>query len=133
MPLNLDAEDPEEYQREEQEKIDNAEPLTEEQQQEKEKLLQQVGRVWRWGSGRPSSQQGGRVWKWGSGRPSSQHEIESLVHCLVDSWAPCTDQTSIDTQSTCLDQASVWCKAILLFPLILFLLLLFFPTKALVS
>ena len=45
----MDVEDPEEYQREEQEKIDTAEPLSEEQQQEKEKLLQQVGRVWRCG------------------------------------------------------------------------------------
>ncbi|KAL5459816.1 hypothetical protein EMCRGX_G033193 [Ephydatia muelleri] len=46
VPLNLDAEDPEEYQKEEQEKIDNAEPLTEEQQQEKEKLLQQGFSSW---------------------------------------------------------------------------------------
>jgi len=42
VPLNLDAENPEEWQKEEQERIDNAEPLTEEQQQEKESLLKEV-------------------------------------------------------------------------------------------
>lgn len=40
MPLNLEAEDPEEWQKSEQEKIDTAEPLTEEQTAEKESLLQ---------------------------------------------------------------------------------------------
>ena len=42
VPMNLEAENPEEWQKEEQERIDNAEPLSEEQQQEKESLLQQV-------------------------------------------------------------------------------------------
>ena len=40
--MNLEAENPEEWQKEEQERIDTAEPLSEEQQQEKESLLQQV-------------------------------------------------------------------------------------------
>ena len=40
MPLNLEAENPEEWQKSEQEKIDSAEPLTEEQITEKEDLLQ---------------------------------------------------------------------------------------------
>ena len=40
--MNLEAENPEEWQKEEQERIDIAEPLSEEQQQEKESLLQQV-------------------------------------------------------------------------------------------
>ena len=42
VPLNLDVENPEEWQKEEQERIDSAEPLTEEQQQEKESLLKEV-------------------------------------------------------------------------------------------
>ena len=41
MPLNLDVENPEAWQKEEQEKIDTAEPLNEEQLQEKESLLQE--------------------------------------------------------------------------------------------
>jgi len=40
VPLNLEAENPEQWQKEEQEKIDSAEPLSEEQLQEKEALLQ---------------------------------------------------------------------------------------------
>ncbi len=40
VPLNLEAENPEQWQKEEQEKIDTAEPLNEEQLQEKESLLQ---------------------------------------------------------------------------------------------
>lgn len=46
MPLNLEAENPEEWQKEEQERIDTAEPLTEEQQQEKESLLQEGFSDW---------------------------------------------------------------------------------------
>ena len=42
VPLKLDVENPEEWQKEEQERIDSAEPLTEEQQQEKESLLKEV-------------------------------------------------------------------------------------------
>ena len=42
VPLNVEAEDPEEWRREEQEKIDTAEPLNEEEQQEKERLLNEV-------------------------------------------------------------------------------------------
>ncbi len=42
--MNMEAEDPVGWQKEEQEKIDTAEPLTEEQQQQKEKLLQEVRR-----------------------------------------------------------------------------------------
>ena len=40
--MNLEVENPEEWQKEEQERIDSAEPLTEEQQQEKESLLKEV-------------------------------------------------------------------------------------------
>ena len=40
VPLNVDVEDPEEWQKTEQEKIDTAEPLSEDQLAEKEKLLQ---------------------------------------------------------------------------------------------
>ena len=40
VPLNVDVEDPEEWQKSEQEKIDTAEPLSEDQLAEKEKLLQ---------------------------------------------------------------------------------------------
>ena len=42
VPLNPDAEDPEAYRKEEQETIDSALPLTEEETAEKEKLLQEV-------------------------------------------------------------------------------------------
>ena len=42
VPLNPEVPDPEESQKEEQGKIDSAEPLSEEQQKEKEELLQQV-------------------------------------------------------------------------------------------
>lgn len=51
VPMNLEAENPEEWQKEEQERIDNAEPLSEEQQQEKESLLQQVSLSPRLGPG----------------------------------------------------------------------------------
>ena len=51
VPMNLEAENPEEWQKEEQERIDNAEPLSEEQQQEKESLLQQVSLSPRLGAG----------------------------------------------------------------------------------
>lgn len=40
MPLNVEVENPEEWQKSEQEKIDTAEPLSEEQTAEKEELLQ---------------------------------------------------------------------------------------------
>ena len=43
VPLNLELADADEVQKEEQEKIDSAETLSEEQQKEKEELLQQVG------------------------------------------------------------------------------------------
>ena len=46
VPLNLDVENPEEWQKEEQERIDTAEPLGEEQQQEKESLLQEGFADW---------------------------------------------------------------------------------------
>ena len=42
VPLNPEAEDPEAYRKEEQERIDSAMPLTEEETTEKEKLLQEV-------------------------------------------------------------------------------------------
>lgn len=42
VPLNPELANPEETQSQEQEKIDTAEPLNEEQQKEKENLLQQV-------------------------------------------------------------------------------------------
>ena len=42
VPLNVEAEDPEEWRREEQEKIDSSETLSEEEQQEKERLLNEV-------------------------------------------------------------------------------------------
>ena len=42
VPLNPEVANPEEYQSLEQEKIDSAEPLSEEQQKEKEELLQKV-------------------------------------------------------------------------------------------
>ena len=46
VPLNLDVENPEEWQKEEQERIDTAEPLSEEQLQEKESLLQEGFADW---------------------------------------------------------------------------------------
>ena len=42
VPPNLEAEDPEAWQKEEQERIDSAMPLTEEEVTEKERLLQEV-------------------------------------------------------------------------------------------
>ena len=42
MPLNPEQPDAEEIQKQEQEKIDTAEPLTESQLEEREKLLQEV-------------------------------------------------------------------------------------------
>ena len=42
MPLNPEQADAEEVQKQEQEKIDTAEPLSEEQIEEREKLLQEV-------------------------------------------------------------------------------------------
>ena len=42
MPLNPEQPDAEEVQKQEQEKIDTAEPLSEEQIEEREKLLQEV-------------------------------------------------------------------------------------------
>lgn len=42
MPLNPEQPDAEEVQKQEQEKIDTAEPLSEEQLEEREKLLQEV-------------------------------------------------------------------------------------------
>ena len=46
VPLNLEVENPEEWQKEEQERIDTAEPLSEEQLQEKESLLQEGFSDW---------------------------------------------------------------------------------------
>ena len=46
VPLNLEAENPEEWQKSEQEKIDSSEPLTEEQTTEKEDLLQSGFSIW---------------------------------------------------------------------------------------
>lgn len=46
VPPNYEAEDPEAWQKEEQEKIDGAEPLSEEQTQEKEQLLQEGFSDW---------------------------------------------------------------------------------------
>lgn len=46
VPLNMEAEDPEEWRREEQEKIDTAEPLSEDEQQEKERLLNEGFSDW---------------------------------------------------------------------------------------
>ena len=46
VPLNLDVENPEEWQKEEQERIDTAEPPSEEQLQEKESLLQEGFSDW---------------------------------------------------------------------------------------
>ena len=54
--LNPDLPDPEEAQAQEQEQIDSAEPLTEEEGKEKEDLLQQVGQHLSpslWGSSPP--------------------------------------------------------------------------------
>ena len=45
VPLNPEMEDPEAYRKEEQERIDTAEPLTEEETAEKERLLQEVGHM----------------------------------------------------------------------------------------
>lgn len=42
MPLNPDQPDAEEVQKQDQEKIDTAEPLSEEQLEEREKLLQEA-------------------------------------------------------------------------------------------
>lgn len=42
VPLNPEVEDPEAFRKEEQERIDTAEPLTEEETAEKERLLQEV-------------------------------------------------------------------------------------------
>ena len=44
--MNFEVENPEEWQREEQVRIDTADPLTEEQTQEKEKLLQEGFSDW---------------------------------------------------------------------------------------
>lgn len=44
VPLNPEVEDPEAFRKEEQERIDTAEPLTEEETAEKERLLQEVAR-----------------------------------------------------------------------------------------
>lgn len=46
MPPNYEAQDPEAWQKEEQERIDTAEPLTEDQTQEKERLLQEGFADW---------------------------------------------------------------------------------------
>lgn len=46
VPLNLEVENPEEWQKEEQERIDSSETLSEEQQQEKESLLQEGFSDW---------------------------------------------------------------------------------------
>lgn len=45
VPLNPEVEDPEAFRKEEQERIDTAEPLTEEETAEKERLLQEVART----------------------------------------------------------------------------------------